>query len=658
MIAGDMIVNVTGRIDGLEAAMKRGAASVQKFATKAGASLKRFSKNTQQEVAKSKTAMQSLKSVFTPGRMIAAGGLAAVAAGRHFMEFDTIMREVGVRTRATSEEFLQLTAAAQRLARESSLTSVEIGQMMVELGAGGIPVDEIEKLAEVTMKLSKGTRTEAAMTAKTLISVKNIWGKTADEAERTADVLVGVANRTLASVTDLSTGLGYAATDAAAAGMSFEETAVLLGMLADAGVDASRAGTGLRKILSKIKMDPEDMQAEFGIKVRGRNPIDIIRDIASESKKLGQDDKLAKFFEAFEIRGTSAINAVTSSIEKMGDVLVTVEQNNGELQKSFDKMEGGIAGAWGRLKSSILSASDIFVSKFAPTIITFFDWLASIINWTADKFSWLWDTTVQNLTTTFSVMAVYLGHFWDNMGRYAEIAMDKVTLFFVRFYETLKWQWTVQIPEFFVNTFTLIKNLAEDMGRNVSQILNNITQNIVNTGKSVGKMLTGDFSGPSLVSPLSGTEWDLGKGIEWTPRAMSDLEQSLENGIKAANEKNQTELPMKMENLVTALNSMTDSVSGFDPTRKADPKGGPLGPAQLGDFGKDDAGKAGGAGGAETLGITQIGTAAAMKTIWETRQRYQNRIWNKQEQLLKAIAQNTKVAPGDKQPDIVLKVSP
>ncbi|MDK6533740.1 phage tail tape measure protein, partial [Klebsiella pneumoniae] len=64
------------------------------------------------------------------------------------------------------------------------------------------------------------------------------------------DGLTYVANATASSYADLSTGLNYVGQTAAAAHVSFMDTAIALGIMSNKGVEASTAGTALRQMFT------------------------------------------------------------------------------------------------------------------------------------------------------------------------------------------------------------------------------------------------------------------------------------------------------------------------------------------------------------------------------------------------------------------------
>lgn len=155
-------------------------------------------------------------------------------------------------SRATGDEMAALRAMAEEMGRTTSFTAAETAGAMEELArAGRSPTEIMQQLSSV-MALAKGNGLELAQAAGIVSTALNQFNLGADQAGRVADVLAATAANAATTVDGLSQGLSYAGTSAAAAGLSVEETSALLGLMANAGVDASRAGTALNSILAQV----------------------------------------------------------------------------------------------------------------------------------------------------------------------------------------------------------------------------------------------------------------------------------------------------------------------------------------------------------------------------------------------------------------------
>src|SRR5690606_25392448 len=95
-------------------------------------------------------------------------------------------------------------------------------------------------------------------------------GGLAGELEVVGDILAIVSARTTTDMVDLGTAFRYAGPVAATAGVEFEEAAAALGVLAQAGFNASVGGTALRGIITRLAIPTQQSQEifeKFGLSV-------------------------------------------------------------------------------------------------------------------------------------------------------------------------------------------------------------------------------------------------------------------------------------------------------------------------------------------------------------------------------------------------------
>lgn len=155
----------------------------------------------------------------------------------------------------TTEEVDRLKNVVFDVAGATSLTATEVVSLQKELAKLGTSVEDIEKLTRPIALLSQALGEDAGGVAATLKKTLNQFQATTEEADRFANILTGAVNETALSLTDLGTALGYVGPLGAQLGVSFEETAALLGILADNGFKASKAGTGLRSFFISAAKD-------------------------------------------------------------------------------------------------------------------------------------------------------------------------------------------------------------------------------------------------------------------------------------------------------------------------------------------------------------------------------------------------------------------
>lgn len=230
------------------------------------------------------------------------GGVAAVrGAVRTFAEYEDRLAVLGTVAGATGQDLEALEDAARGVSRETRLFKTsDAVQGLTELARAGLDSSQSIAALKPTADLATvgliGLDKSAGIVTKTLAQ----YGLAADEASRVADVLAKGANSTNTDVSGLAFSLSKAGVSAKQFGVDLETTVAALGELANKGVQADRAGTGLARIMIRLA-NPTDRAKEalreLGLSVEDINPsanglIQVLRNLSAANLTLGQSTKL------------------------------------------------------------------------------------------------------------------------------------------------------------------------------------------------------------------------------------------------------------------------------------------------------------------------------------------------------------------------------
>jgi len=179
----------------------------------------------------------------------------AIGSAKRAIQLEKALKDVAAVANLTSKDMDRLETVVFKVAGTTSLTAMEVVALQKELAKLGTSVSDIEKLTGPIALLSQALGEDAGGVAATLKKTLNQFQATSTESERFSNILLGAVNETALSLNDLGTALGYVGPLGAQLGVSFEETAALLGILADNGFKASKAGTGLRSFFIAAAKD-------------------------------------------------------------------------------------------------------------------------------------------------------------------------------------------------------------------------------------------------------------------------------------------------------------------------------------------------------------------------------------------------------------------
>lgn len=192
-------------------------------------------------------------------------GIKAFAGGiQGAAEFEAAMSRVKAATDGTAEEMTALTKAAQGAGTSTKYTSAEAAGALENLAKAGLSAGDSIKALPAVLALAQAGDVELATASEYVTKAVMGMGLAFDDAGRVADVLAKGANATNTSVEGLAQALSYAAPVANSLGVSLESTVAMMGKLADAGIDASRAGTALNSVMSQFANPASKFRQELG----------------------------------------------------------------------------------------------------------------------------------------------------------------------------------------------------------------------------------------------------------------------------------------------------------------------------------------------------------------------------------------------------------
>lgn len=184
-----------------------------------------------------------------------------------------------VRAVMTPAEWRESGAAITQLARSLGaaglgFTATEAAAALEAMTKAGISVKDQLAGAPAVLALAAAGNVQLADAANLAASAIQTFNKSGAELESVANTIIGVANATIADVDDLRMSFAQASAAGKLTGQTFEEIALSLGLLAQAGIRSSDAGTSLRVMM--LRLTPQSSQAaeamlRFGIILNGQN---------------------------------------------------------------------------------------------------------------------------------------------------------------------------------------------------------------------------------------------------------------------------------------------------------------------------------------------------------------------------------------------------
>ncbi|WP_417581514.1 phage tail tape measure protein [Nitrincola sp.] len=288
-----------------------------------------------------------------------AGKVAAAIAGyfgikmfsgaiRSAAEFQEQMSTVGAVTGATTEEMDLLRKAADEAGSNTRYTATQAGQALEQLARAGLNARQSVETLPSVLALAQGNGLELGQAAGFITQAVRGMGLEFDQAGRVADVLAKGAASANTTVEGLGNALSYAAPTASALGLELEDTVALIGKLADAGIDASRAGTALNSILAQFSDPASKFRQELaGIGIYTNDFNDALEQLAVK----GDDGQ--KAIRAVGREAGPALQAILSQgIGSLKELRAALKDAEGSAALAAAIMDSNLNGALRGLSSA------------------------------------------------------------------------------------------------------------------------------------------------------------------------------------------------------------------------------------------------------------------------------------------------------------------
>ena len=203
------------------------------------------------------------------------GQLAAPA-----VDFEQSIADLSAITGSVGDELEDLKQTAREVGKASGLGASESANAFAILaGQIDVPIDALKVLQRETITLAQAGALPLEDAANAVAGTINQFGMEASEASRVVNVLAAGSRAGGAEVVDLSESFKVAGAAANAAGISIEETAGAIEILAQNNTKGAEAGTAMRNMIVA-------MQTRLGIDVSKTGFAGGLRIIQQELDKL------------------------------------------------------------------------------------------------------------------------------------------------------------------------------------------------------------------------------------------------------------------------------------------------------------------------------------------------------------------------------------
>ena len=178
--------------------------------------------------------------------------------------FEAAMSGVGAISGATASEMEELTAKAEEMGATTKYTAAESAEAFKYMAMAGWKTEDMMSGIEGILSLAAASGEELGTTSDIVTDAMTAFGLGAENAGHFADVLAAASSNANTNVAMMGETFKYVAPIAGAMNYSIEDTAEMIGVMANSGIKATNAGTALRSIITRLSTDAGATAKSFG----------------------------------------------------------------------------------------------------------------------------------------------------------------------------------------------------------------------------------------------------------------------------------------------------------------------------------------------------------------------------------------------------------
>ena len=289
-----------------------------------------------------------------------------------FTEFRQEMNNVRAILDATDSDFERLNATAKQLGATTQFTARDAASALTFLARTGLTTNEALAVLPRTLDLAAASAIDLGTAADISTNILKGMALEVSDLDNLVDVLAKTTNSSNVNMIELGEAMKVVAPVAAAAGMSVEETAALIGVLGDSGIKASLAGTSLRRgiinlttgvgaagpAIERLGLQTLDATGEFvGL-------TDIFRQL--EGRTVSARDLL----DLFGARGVAAAQVLArKGSAGIAEFTEALENAGGTAERMRKQQLEGLPGATLRMKSAFEGLAISTVDILEPALV-------------------------------------------------------------------------------------------------------------------------------------------------------------------------------------------------------------------------------------------------------------------------------------------------
>lgn len=306
-------------------------------------------------------------------------GILAVgtAAVKTTADFDSEMSKVAAISGATGSDIDSLRDKAREMGAKTKFSASEAAQGMQYMAMAGWKTQDMMDGLEGIMNLAAASGEDLATTSDIVTDALTAFGLSAKDSSHFSDILAAASSNANTNVSMMGETFKYAAPVLGSLGYSAEDAALAIGLMANAGIKSSQAGTALRGAITNLAKPTDTVAAamdKYGISLTDSegNMLSLRQVMEQLREKLGglseaeQANAAASLFGKEAMSGMLAIiNGSDADFDKLSNAIANCDGTSEKMAETMnDNLKGQITILISQLQELAISFGEILM----PTI--------------------------------------------------------------------------------------------------------------------------------------------------------------------------------------------------------------------------------------------------------------------------------------------------
>lgn len=301
-------------------------------------------------------------------------------------EYDNIMKTVENILKSHDNEenfagrFAHMTQVIRNVGMKTKFKMTEVADAARFLSMAGLNADAIQQSISPIADIALVGDTELGETADVVTNIMTAYNIAPSKMRNAADIMTNTFTMSNTTLMEIAEAYKYAASLLSAGGISFEEATAAIGVLGDAGIKSSQAGTTMRTIMANIA-NPTKKQQEgwdaIGIKLTDefgerKDLLQVFQEL--NAKNLDVDD----FYRIFHKTAASGAVALAAHADKWETIYLENFLASGMTRRLAEEKQNTFQGLWAQLTSVF---TDQGVTAFNSVQGGLRAWMKMAIDW-------------------------------------------------------------------------------------------------------------------------------------------------------------------------------------------------------------------------------------------------------------------------------------